>query len=269
MKHIQNLIIDMDGVLWHGNAPMAGLADFFATLRQLDINFALATNNASETAVQYQQKLAGFGVEMDTAHIFSSALATASFIRRTHGAETAVYVVGDVGLREAMAGQGFRLLTVEEAMAGATAAVVAVGFSRKVTYAELAAGSLLIHKGAAFVGANPDVTFPSEYGPLPGAGSLIAFVQAATGVTPTIIGKPQPAMFEEAMAQLGATRTNTAMIGDRLNTDIAGGIAAGIETILVMSGITQPDDLEQSDIQPDYIFADIRELTAVLGTENK
>lgn len=264
MKHIRNLIIDMDGVLWHGNAPMAGLDDFFAALRQLDINVALATNNASQTAVSYQQKLAGFGVEMDVAHIFTSALATASFVRRRHEGETAVYVVGEVGLREAIAAQGFHLLTAEEVMAGAIAVVVTVGFSQKVTYAELAAASILIRKGAAFVGANPDVTFPSEYGLLPGNGSLLAFVQAATGVTPTIIGKPGPALFEEAMAQLGATRTNTAMIGDRLNTDIAGGIAAGIETILVMSGITQPDDLEQSDIQPDYIFADIGALAAEL-----
>lgn len=264
MKHIQNLIIDMDGVLWHGNTPLPGLVEFFETLRRLHINFMLATNNASKTPAAYKKKLADFGVEIDSYHILNSAEATAQYVRGRHEAGTAVYIVGDVGLHEAMKAQGFRILTADEVFAGETAVVVTVGFSQTVTYKELAAGAICVRKGAEFIGCNPDPSFPSEYGPLPGAGALIAVIETATSIKPTIIGKPGPAIFNEAMARLQAKPEHTAMIGDRLATDIAGGKAAGIQTILVLSGITQKEDLNGSDLQPDYIMADIIEVAAQL-----
>jgi len=264
MQHIQNLIIDMDGVLWHGNIPMPGLADFFATLRRLDINFMLATNNAAKTPALYQQKLAGFGIDIDTYHVLNSAEATAHYVRNEHEAGTAVYLVGDVGLHEAMKRQGFRILTIEEVFAGETAVVVAVGLNPNITYKELAAAAICVRKGAQFIGCNPDPSYPSEWGPLPGAGALIAVIETSTGVQPTIIGKPGPAIFREAMSRLQGTPENTAMVGDRLTTDIAGGKAAGIQTILLLSGVTHKDDLNGSDIQPDYVLADISELAARL-----
>lgn len=264
MKHIQNLIIDMDGVLWHGNTPMPGLADFFATLRRLNINFMLATNNASKTPAIYRKKFAGFGIDIDIYNILNSAEATAQYVRSEYDAGTAVYLVGDIGLHEAMKAQGFRILTIDEVYAGETAEVVAAGFNPNVVYKELAAGAICIRKGAKFIGCNPDPSYPSEWGPLPGAGALIAVLETATGVKPTFIGKPGPALFREAMSRLQASTENTAMVGDRLTTDIAGGIAAGINTVLVLSGVTQKEDLETSDIQPDYVLADISELAARL-----
>ncbi len=156
-------------------------------------------------------------------------------------------------------------MSVEDVMAGETAVVVTVGFYREACFPEFAAGAVCIHKGAHFVGTNPDPTFPSEYGPLPGAGSFLALIETATGVAPTVIGKPGPLLFQDAMRRLGGTPQNTAMVGDRLSTDIAGGKAAGIATILVLSGITSRADLAGSDIQPDYVFADITELVKRLG----
>ena len=267
MNHIQNLILDMDGVLWHGDTPMPGLAEFFARLRQLNIGFVLATNNAAKTPGQYAAKLARFGVEAPESAILTSSEATAEFLRGEYDEGTAVFVVGGTGLKEAVEKRGFRRLSVVDVMAGETAAIVTVGFYREATFPDFAAGTVCINKGARFIGTNPDPTFPSEYGPLPGAGAFLALIETATGVTPTVIGKPGPLIFQDAMRRLGGTPQNTAMVGDRLSTDIAGGIAAGIPTILVLSGITSHEDLADSDIQPDYVFADITELVNTFSHE--
>lgn len=267
MKQIQNLILDMDGVLWRGNTPMPGLAAFFATLRELEMGFVLATNNASKTAVQYTEKLAHFGVTVPPEAILTSALATADYVSHHHPPGSTAYVAGGLGLRHALQDKGYQLLTPDDVWAGATAAFIAVGFHPEITYRELAAGALLIQRGAQFIGSNPDSTFPSEVGLLPGAGALIAFIATATGVTPTLIGKPGPIMFHEAMLRLGGTTDNTAMVGDRLGTDIVGGKAAGLHTILVLSGITQPTELETSELQPDYVLPDIAALAERLRQE--
>jgi 4-nitrophenyl phosphatase len=262
MNNIKNLILDMDGVLWHGDIPMRGLADFFDTLRQHNIQFVMATNNASKTPQQYVEKLAKFGVVVAQDQIFTSAEATGDYVLGKYEAGVNVFVVGDVGLQEAIQTRGFRLLSVEEVMGGGeTAVFVVAGFNPNATYPQMAAGALLIHKGADFIGTNPDLTYPSEYGPLPGAGSFLAFLQAATGVEPTVIGKPGPLIFQMAMQKLGGTRQNTAMVGDRLETDIAGGKAAGIQTILVLSGISQRADIANTNgLQPDMIFENIQEI---------
>jgi 4-nitrophenyl phosphatase len=271
IAHIKNLILDMDGVLWRGETPMPGLVEFFATLRRREIGFALATNNATKTAVMYTAKLARFGVDVAPEHIVTSAEATAAFLRQEYENGTAtsdaIYVVGDQGLHDAIAAQGFTIVTPEQARAGAKAAVVVAGFSRNATYEIMAMGAHLINQGARFVGTNPDPSFPSEIGPLPGAGALLAFIETGTGVKPTIIGKPGPIMFQQAMRRMGGTPENTAMVGDRLNTDILGAKSAGLQAILVLSGISSVDDVEKMGIRPDFIFADIGEITAVLSQE--
>ncbi|MCB8947509.1 MAG: HAD-IIA family hydrolase [Ardenticatenaceae bacterium] len=266
MNQIKNLILDMDGVLWRGDVPMPGLAEFFETLQKKDIGVVMATNNASKTPQQYVAKLAKFGVTVSEEQIFTSAEATGDYLQRTYDPGVKAFVVGDVGLVTAVQSRGFQLLSVEEVMGGETAVFVVAGFNPNAVYAQMAAGALLIHKGADFVGTNPDLTFPSEYGPLPGAGSFLAFLQAGTGVEPTVIGKPGPLIFQMAMAKLGGTPQNTAMVGDRLETDIAGGKAAGIQTILVLSGISQRDDVAKANgLQPDFIFEDIREIATQIA----
>ncbi|MCB9422558.1 MAG: HAD-IIA family hydrolase [Ardenticatenaceae bacterium] len=260
MHVIKNLILDMDGVLWRGETPMPGLPDFFAALRQKHINFVLATNNATKTAVMYTEKLARFGVDIPPAQILTSAETTAVYLSERYDTGTAVYVVGEKGLHEALETKDFHIITPEQVKAGDTAPLVVVGFNRHVTYGELAMGSLLVTKGATFIGTNPDPSFPSELGPLPGAGSLLAVIETATGVKPVIIGKPQPIIFEAAAKRLGGTPANTAMVGDRLTTDIAGGRAAGLLTVLLLSGVTSREQAQNSPILADFICSDITDL---------
>lgn len=254
----------MDGVLWIGETPMPGLVELFERMREREIGMMLATNNASKTAVQYTDKLAKFGVIVGPETILTSALATAEYLSRRFEPGTTAYVAGGFGLHQAIQDKGYTLLTIDEVYAGATAAFIAVGFHPEITYRELAAGALLVQRGAEFIGSNPDTTYPSEVGLLPGAGSLIAVISTATGIEPTIIGKPGPIIYEEAVRRLGGTLANTAMVGDRLDTDISGAAAVGLNTILVMSGIAQPNDVANSHFKPDYILANIEELTAWL-----
>ena len=254
---IRNLILDMDGVLWRGETPMPGLPEFFATLRRLGIGFVLATNNATKTAVMYTAKLARFGVDVPPEQILTSAEATATHMAGQYPPNTPIYVVGDKGLHEALAAHGFRAITPADVRAGATAAFVVVGFTPHATYEDLAMGSLLVHRGTRFIGTNPDPSYPSELGPLPGAGALLAVISTATGVEPLLIGKPGPIVFQEAVKRLGGDPSNVAMVGDRLSTDIAGAKGVGLRAILVLSGISTRDEATTGPIQPDYIFDDI------------
>lgn len=267
LKQIEGLILDMDGVLWRGETPMPGLQQFFETLDRLGINYVLATNNATRVATQYTDKLARFGVNVTPEHILTSSEATAGYLREEghYPAGTLAYVVGESGLQQAMRERGFNLLEAE-AFVGeeARADLVVVGFTRHFCYPQLASAAYLISKGAAFVGTNPDLTFPTEIGPLPGAGSLLAFIKAATGVEPLVIGKPGRAIFQEAIERLGSPPEKVAMVGDRLETDIQGAQSAALYTVLLLSGVTRRQKLEASSIQPDLVCADIGELAEEL-----
>jgi 4-nitrophenyl phosphatase len=265
-KPIHHLILDMDGVLWRGETPVPGLIAFFETLHRLEIGFVLATNNATKTAAQYTEKLARFGVAVTAEQILTSAEATAAFLSDHYPADEAIFAIGDVGLHEAITAKGFTIRSPDEIRQGAKVAAVVAGLSRNVTYDDLATGTLLIDRGAAFIGTNPDPTFPSEWGPLPGAGALLAALQAATGVEPLIIGKPGRVMFEEAAHRLGGDVDHIAMVGDRLSTDIVGAAAVGLQTVLVLTGISTIEDVATSPVKPDYIFADINELGRLLQT---
>jgi 4-nitrophenyl phosphatase len=266
---INNLIIDMDGVLWHGDRPVAGLAAFFEQLRRLNIGFVLATNNARKIATQYSEKLAGFGVQVPPDRILTSAEAAARYLCAIYPRGTSVYVVGDSGLQLAMVENGFRLLDGDVfANAEARPELVVVGFTPYFCYDDLARAAYLINKGATFIGTNPDRTFPTEYGPLPGAGSMLSFLETATGVEPKVLGKPNPAIFEQALQQLEGTKLDTVMVGDRLGTDIIGGQAAGLRTVLLLSGISNMEDVQESGVKPDWVLDDLVSLTEFLSERN-
>ena len=267
IAQIRNLILDMDGVLWRGDTAMPGLAVFFDTLRQLDIGFVLATNNATKTAEQYTYKLANMGVNVPAGQILTSSETTANYLAGIYPAGTVAYVIGTTSLQEIMQAKGFQIIGPNQVEEGASANLVVVGFTPFVVYKELAMGSLLVHNGACLIGTNPDPSIPSEIGPLPGAGALLAVISTATGVEPYIVGKPGPAIFEEAVRRLAGSKDDTAMVGDRLSTDIAGAKAAGLSTILLLSGISSRKDILESGIKPDYVFSDINELTYELQTQ--
>ncbi|GMQ77532.1 MAG: HAD-IIA family hydrolase [Anaerolineae bacterium] len=265
---ITDLILDMDGVLWRGETPMPGLVDFFDTLNQLGVDYVLATNNATKTAEMYANRLAGFGVEISKELILNSAEATARYLRHNFPKGETAYIIGEKGLFQAMTDQGFHILNGESFVGSdARAEFVVVGFTRYVCYPQLASAAYLINNGAQFIGTNPDVSIPTEHGPLPGAGSLLAYLEAATGQTPLVIGKPNLPLFQEALHLLGNNPQTTAIVGDRLATDIAGGHAAGLKTILLLSGITREKDVQSSSIHPDCIMNDINELAAFLTAQ--
>ena len=269
IEKIKDLILDMDGVLWRGETAMPGLPDFFNTLRELDLGFILATNNATKSADEYKEKLANLGVDIPASLILTSGETTASYLAGEYSAGTAVYVVGTRSLQTAIRAKGFVIVDPEQVKNGSTAELVVVGFTPNVVYEELAMGSLLVHNGARFIGTNPDASFPTELGPLPGAGALLAVISTATGIEPTVFGKPGTALFEEAVRRLDSCHENTAMVGDRLGTDIAGAKNAGLASIMLLSGVSSRKDLLESDIQPDYVFADISELARELKATNK
>jgi 4-nitrophenyl phosphatase len=260
LRSITHLIIDMDGVLWRGDEPIPGLQEFFAFLRGRHIGFVLATNNSSKTPEEYVRKLARFGVEITSDSVLTSSQATAAHLSTVAPPGTRVYAIGKAGVRQALEEHHFILTNTEEEANGQEAQYVVVGWDQDLSWRELATASLLIHNGAGFIGTNPDNTFPTERGPVPGNGAQLAALQAATGVPPLVLGKPEPGMFEEAMRRMGARPETTAIVGDRLNTDIAGGIRAGITTILVLSGIASQDSLAASPVRPTLVYADITEL---------
>ena len=267
MRGIDGLIIDMDGVLWHGDTPVPGLADFFATLGELEIPFVLATNNATRVARQYSEKLGRFGVEVAPELILTSSEATARYLRRSHPEAETVYVVGEPALGRAMNEQGLGVLGPAEVRSGERAPVVVAGLTREALgYELLAMASLLIRNGAHFVATNDDATFPAEIGALPGAGAIVSFLETSSGSRATVIGKPNPHMFTEAVERLGAGVRAPAMVGDRLQTDIQGGNAAGLATILVLSGVSSRDEIETSGIRPDHVVESVAELGREMGS---
>lgn len=255
---LEAAVIDMDGVLWRGGTPLPGLTDLFAHLRGAGIPFVLATNNASKSPETYIARLAGHGVEVGRDEILTSSLATAAYLQQTYSTGTPVFVVGGDGLREAMRDAGFDLVVRTSAPAG----IVVAGIDFDLTYDKLADAALHIQHGARFVGTNPDRTFPSEAGLLPGAGTILAAITHCTGVQPTIVGKPEPLMFDIAVARLCRPPERTAMIGDRLDTDILGGHRAGLRTILVRSPAHGAPPGEAHDVEPDLAFEGLPELTA-------
>jgi 4-nitrophenyl phosphatase len=256
LRILQHLIIDMDGVLYRGNEAIPGTGAFLNFLRARGIGLVLATNNSTRTPQQYVNKLAGMGVVVSEQEILTSAQATASYLAEIAPQGTRVFAVGQDGLLAALGEKGFCL--VEE-----DAEFVVAGMDFRVCYEQLANAALQIRAGAQFVGTNPDRTFPSERGIVPGAGALLAFLETATDVKPAVVGKPGTAMMEQALARMGARVESTAMLGDRLETDILAGQRTGLATLLVLSGVTDRVMLSQSEIQPDLVFEDVADLHAV------
>lgn len=255
LRSLRHLIIDMDGVLYLGNEPIPGTSEFVEFLREQGIGFVLATNNSTRTPQQVVDKLAGMGVEAHASEVLTSSQATASYLAGIAPPGTRVFVVGMDGLRWALREAGFAL--VEDG-----AEFVVTGLDSRVCYGRLAQATLQIRAGAQFIGTNPDLTLPTERGIVPGAGSLLALLEAATGTMPTVIGKPGTAMMEQALARMGGQPATTAVLGDRLDTDMLAGRRAGLRTLLVLSGVTDRAMLADSEVRPDMVFDDVAHLHA-------
>lgn len=255
LRGIKHLIIDMDGVLYRGEEAIQGAAGLIRFLRERGVGFVLATNNSTRTPEQYVARLSLMDVSVAADELLTSAQATASHLTSIARRGARVFVVGQDGLRLALLDAGFAL--VEDG-----AEYVVVGMDFQVCYERLAQAALQIRAGAVFIGTNADKTFPSERGIVPGAGSLLAFLQAATDTAPAVIGKPAATMFEQALFRMAADPAKTAALGDRLETDILAGQRSGLVTLLVLSGVTDEAILSASQIQPDLVFRDAADLHA-------
>lgn len=268
--NIKALIIDMDGVLWHGDQPMPGLAEFFQTLRDLQIRFILATNNASLTQEQYVNKLAQMGVEVFRDEILTSSMATALYLsQHNNPAECRVFVIGEDGAKQPLLDHGFTLtdlyeLNDDKDNPNMGAHIVVCGKDSTLTWDKLATATLNIRAGAQFIGTNADTTLPTERGLTHGNGAILAALQAATGIEPIIIGKPEPIIYQQALALLGISPAQTVAIGDRLETDILGAVRTGIRSLMVLSGVSTEDDFKTTDYQPTWVMPDIQAVTQAL-----
>ena len=258
LDKIRAIVADMDGVLWRGMQPLPGMKALFNFCCRESIAFALATNNSRKTPDDYIHKLAGMGVHgIEARHILTSGTATASYLQQEYAAGTRLFVVGGDGLKQMLVQAGFALVDED-------ADVVVCGIDFDLTYSKLRTATLQIRRGARFIGTNPDSSFPSPEGLVPGAGSILTLIQAASDTAPTIIGKPERAMFDAALRQLGTGPAETLMIGDRIGTDIQGAQAVGFKTALVMTGVETEASLKASAIQPDFVFEGLPELLAAL-----
>jgi len=268
--NIRALIIDMDGVLWHGELPMPGLTEFFQTLRDQQIQFILATNNARLTQEQYVIKLAQMGVQVTPDEILTSSMATALYLaEHTDPSTTRVFVIGEDGARQPLLERGFTLtelyeLNDDKNNPNMGADIVVCGMDKNLSWDKLATATLNIRAGAKFIGTNADTTLPTERGLTHGNGAILAAIMAATGITPTIIGKPEPIIYQQALSLLGIDPAQTVAIGDRLETDILGAVRTGIRSLMVLSGVSTEDDFKSTDYRPTWVMPDIRAVTQAL-----
>ncbi len=253
LHNINSLILDMDGVLWRDNAPIGDLPSIFAKIRNKKIKFVLATNNSSKTPEMYQKKLKDLGVDIELNQIVTSSMAVAELLKNKYPSGGPVYIVGEKGITSLMEKYGF-YHEEENPLA------IIAGLDRNISYEKLSKATLCIRNGAEFYGTNPDKTYPTDHGLVPGAGAIIAFLETASGVTPIVAGKPYPYLLEVALAIMKSTPDETLVVGDRLETDIAGGINVKCRTALVFSGVCSQEELSQSKIIPDMIATNLAEI---------
>lgn len=245
------VLLDLDGVLFRGQARIAGAPETVEELRSRGKGVVFVTNNASRTPDQVAEQLARVGIDASPEEIETAAL-TAARILSERGVQR-VFAIGQAGVLEALERAGIAVVGLER---GPEAVVV--GLDRAITYDKLRDASLAVQMGATLVATNGDTTFPAEDGLWPGAGALLAAVVATTGATPEILGKPDAAIFRSSLERAGGGRP--LVVGDRLDTDIAGAVALGWDSLLVLTGVTAAADVENSDIRPTYVAQDVTAL---------
>jgi NagD protein len=245
-------ICDMDGVIYHGNRLLPGVFEFLNWLTTSNKNFVFLTNSSTRTPRELREKLLRLGLDVDEKHFYTSAMATATFLAQQCPGGSA-YVIGDTGITNA-------LYNAEFSMNEENPDYVVVGESSNYNFEKLSHAVNLVRNGAKLIGTNPDLTGPTETGIAPATGALIAPIELATGAKAYFVGKPNPLIMRNALKRLGARREDTAIIGDRMDTDVLAGIEAEITTILVLSGVTTREDITQFAYRPDYILNGVDEI---------
>lgn len=250
LRHVRAVLFDMDGVIYVGNQPLPGVQALLDYLDATGRRWLCITNNASNTSQMFADKLAKMGIQADPVHILGSAEATAAWLGEQAPQKGKVIMLGMEGLRTALLNEGFTL--VDDPFA-AEFAVAGINFN--LVYEDVARIALAVRNGARFVGTNIDPTYPSERGQIPGTGSIIAMLEAATSVKPEIVGKPYPGMYELAMHRVQSQPAETMMVGDRYETDITGATTLGLVTTGVLTGISSRAVFEAGTPPPDFILS--------------
>ena len=256
-SNIKAIILDMDGVIWRADAPIGDLAKIFARIEARGLKYVFATNNGTKTPEQYVERLAGFGVNVKPSQVVTSALGVAYMLAQRYPKGTKVFMIGEDGIRVALEEKGFEVLSTSNAT---EAKVVVMGIDRGITFDKMREATLLVRSGVPFYATNPDKTFPTPRGEIPGAGAWISVITTATDVEPIIAGKPFPFMMELSLEILGTKKEETLVVGDRLETDIAAGQAVGCPCALVLSGVSTKEQAEKWEPKIDLIADDLSTL---------
>jgi NagD protein len=249
---IQAWLTDMDGVLVHEEQALPGAADFLKRLEELQRPFLVLTNNSIYTPRDLSARLARSGLRVPEESIWTSALATGAFLHSQAPGGSA-FVIGEAGLTTALHEAGYTLTDTDPDY-------VVLGETRTYSFSAITKAIRLIDRGARFLATNPDVTGPSAEGPMPACGSVAALITTATGRSPYFVGKPNPMMFRSALNRISAHSETTAMVGDRMDTDVVAGIEAGLDTILVLTGSTAVADIERFPFRPGRICDSIADV---------
>jgi NagD protein len=251
-REIVSWLTDMDGVLIREGVALPGAAEFLAALRQRGLPFLVLTNNSIYTPRDLRARLAVSGLDVPDESIWTSALATAQFLNDQHPGGSA-YVIGEAGLTTALHNIGYVLTD-------AAPDYVVLGETRTYSFEAITKAIRLVEAGSRFIATNPDPTGPSPDGPLPATGSVAAMISRATRRDPYYIGKPNPMMFRSALNQIDAHSESTAMVGDRMDTDIVAGIEAGLLTYLVLTGSTRRDEVNAFPFRPNHVIDSVADL---------
>ena len=256
MSHTQDQpttwLLDMDGVLIHEEVALPGAEKFLSRLQELDKEFLVLTNNSIYTRRDLSARLADVGLNVPEERIWTSAVATAQFLANQIP-DASAYVIGEAGLKTALHDVGYTLTDTDPDF-------VVLGESRTYSFQNITQAVQLIDQGARFVATNPDATGPSPEGPIPATGSVAALLTEATGREPYFVGKPNPAMIRSGLNRIGAHSESTAMVGDRMDTDVVAGLEAGLTTYLVLTGSTDRDELTEFAYRPDDVVESVGEL---------
>ncbi|MCF3965388.1 HAD-IIA family hydrolase [Streptomyces fuscigenes] len=255
-KPIESWLTDMDGVLMHEGVPVPGADTFIQRLRESERPFLVLTNNSIYTPRDLSARLSRIGLDVPAENIWTSALATATFLQDQHPGGSA-YVIGEAGLTTALHDAGYILTDADPDF-------VILGETRTYSFEALTKAIRLINKGSRFIATNPDNTGPSAEGDLPATGSVAALLTKATGKDPYFVGKPNPLMMRTGLNTIGAHSESSAMIGDRMDTDVLAGLEAGMETFLVLTGLTKPGDVEKYPYRPTRIVDSIADLVELV-----
>ncbi|MFD1737755.1 TIGR01457 family HAD-type hydrolase [Bacillus salitolerans] len=251
MKEYKGYLIDLDGTMYRGKEKIIDACEFVQTLHQKNIPYLFVTNNSSQTPEQVSEKLRSFDIPAKPQQVFTTSQATANYIYDLKK-DASVYVVGEEGIKQALVEKGF-------SMKEESPDFVVMGIDRQINYEKLAHACLAVRNGARFISTNGDIAIPTERGLLPGNGSLTSVVTVSTEVSPIFIGKPERIIMDQALKTLGTSTNDTLMIGDNYHTDILAGIHAGLDTLLVHTGVTTPRHLLELKEQPTYVVHSLKE----------